>query len=129
MGRPSKISEKLTDEICDRISEGESLRDICAGKAMPNKSTVLRWMHVDDDFATKYARARELQADTIFEQMQDVADDGNPEDVQRAKLRVSTMQWRASKLAPKRYGDKVGVEHTGEISLRPEMAAWLDKRS
>lgn len=112
-GRPSDFSQEIADTICERLIDGESLRKICAGDDMPNRSTVLRWMDADEAFAAKCARAREIQADSLFDQMQDIADEGNADDVQRAKLRVSTLQWRASKLAPKKYGDKTTTEHTG----------------
>jgi hypothetical protein len=113
MGRPSDYTDAIADQICDALMDGQSMRAICAAEDMPNRSTVLRWLASNDDFAAKCARARELQADTIFDDIQDVADTGNAEDVQRAKLRVSTMQWRAAKLAPKKYGDKIVQEHTG----------------
>lgn len=95
--------------------DGESLRTICASKGMPSRRTVMRWRDEMPEFAAKCARAREEQAHAIFEQIQEVADKGNPEDVQRAKLRVSTMQWRAAKLLPKVYGDKVEVDLNAKI--------------
>lgn len=105
-GRLSSYTDEIANVICDQIAEGASMRKICEADDMPFRSTVLRWMAERPDFAAKCAHARLLQADVLFEEMQDVADEGNPEDVQRAKLRVSTMQWRASKLAPKKYGDR-----------------------
>ena len=125
VGRPKAITDQIADEICRRIMDGESMRSICSDSDMPDRATVHRKMASDPDFATKCARAREVQADTLFDDIQDVADTGNPEDVQRAKLRVSTMQWRAAKLAPKKYGEKLDVEHSGEIGVRE----WLTKAS
>lgn len=112
MGRPSAYSDLTADCICDRLMDGESLRTISKTANMPNMRTVLRWLEEREDFAVKYARAREIQAEALFEDMQEVADTGNPDDVQRARLRVATMQWRASKLAPKKYGDAVQMKHT-----------------
>lgn len=122
-GRPSAFTDEIAEAICARIIDGESLRSICSGEDMPHRLTVLRWMSADEAFATKCARARDLQADTLFEDMQSVADTGNPEDIQRAKLRVSTMQWRAAKLAPKRYGDKVA--HVGGDEGDPPIRSEL----
>lgn len=111
-GRVS-YSPELAEKILDRIAGGESLRRICADEGMPHRLTVLRWLEADKELATKCARARELQADSIFDELREIAEDGNPEDVQRAKLRVSTLQWMAAKLAPKRYGEKIQAEHSG----------------
>lgn len=114
-GRPSVYSDELADTICERIAGGESLRRICSEAGFPNRQTVLNWL-ADSRFAqfsAKYARAREYQADYLAEEMQDVADIATPDDVQVARLRVLTMQWRASKLAPKKYGDKLDATLSG----------------
>jgi hypothetical protein len=108
-----ELTDDLVNKIVDGIMDGMSVRQICAAEDMPDNRTVQRWIASNAEFAAKCARARELQADNIFEDMQEVADYGNPDDVQRARLRVSTMQWRAAKLAPKKYGEKIQAEHTG----------------
>lgn len=136
VGRPSDYTPELADEICERIANGESVRKICEDDDKPNRRTVMRWLETHEDFATKCARARLLQADALEEEMQEVADDGtndwmerrseaekgggimtgwvlNGEHVQRSKLRVSTLQWRAAKLNPKKYGEKITQEQTG----------------
>jgi hypothetical protein len=38
----------------------------------------------------------------------------NGEAIQRSKLRVDTRKWVASKLKPKKYGDRQTFEHTGK---------------
>jgi hypothetical protein len=109
-----ELTDDLVNKILDGIMDGKSVRQICADPDMPDNRTVQRWIANNAEFAAKCARARELQADNIFEDMQGVADYGNPDDVQRAKLRVSTMQWRAAKLAPKKYGERVTNENVGQ---------------
>ena len=110
-----ELTDDLVNKIIDGIMDGMSVRQICASEDMPDNRTVQRWIASNAEFAAKCARARELQADNIFEEMQEVADNGNPDDVQRAKLRVSTMQWRAAKLAPKKYGEKIAVGGSDEM--------------
>lgn len=112
-----ELTDDLVNRIIDGIIEGKSVRQICAADDMPHHITVQRWIANNEDFASKCARAREMQADNIFEEMQAVADEGNPDDVQRAKLRVSTMQWRAAKLAPKKYGDKLQTENNSTVNM------------
>lgn len=111
-------SEKLADQICEQIASGISLIKICKANDMPNKSTVMRWLEDKPEFATKYARARELMADHYFDEMQEIADSATAETVQMAKLRLETMRWRVSKLLPKKYGDKIETEHTGTVTVR-----------
>jgi hypothetical protein len=75
-----------------------------------------------------YARAREAQAELYASEIIDISDDAtqdelftdegkrvcNAEFVMRSKLRVDARKWVASKLLPKKYGDKVTQEITGK---------------
>ncbi len=64
-------------------------------------------MGTDEAFAAKCARAREMQADYMDDLILDVAHACTPETANADRVKISAYQWRASKLAPKRYGDKV----------------------
>jgi len=127
VGRPSIYSQELAMEICRQLAEGKSLRKICKAEEMPNASTVHSWVLSNDDFSKQYARAREMQAEHYLDEIIEIADDGsndtyagedgverfNADVVQRSKLRVDTRKWVMSKLAPKKYSDKVQQEHSG----------------
>ena len=130
MGRPSEFNQEIASGICERIADGESLRSICASDDMPAKSTVFKWLTQQKGFADQYAHAREAQADTLFDEMLDIADDArndwmerngkddagweaNGEHIQRSKLRLEDRKWMAGKLRPKKYGDKITQAHTG----------------
>lgn len=131
MGDISNYTAQIADEICRRLACGESLRSICRGHDMPAESTVRQWA-IDDreGFHAQYARAREIQAYAIGDEIFEIADDGrndwmqanhgdnagyqlNGEHVQRSKLRVDTRKWHLSKILPKVYGDKTEVAVTG----------------
>lgn len=122
MGRPSEFSQETADEICHRIAKGESLRSICADEEsgwLPAQSTVYEWLKAHAEFAEQYARAREAQADHYVDEIINIADQPNvrtdvegnvvTSDPQRDRLRVDARKWVASKLAPKKYGDKVAL--------------------
>jgi hypothetical protein len=135
-GRPSLYTEPLAARICRRLAEGESLRAICADKAMPAISTVMGWLFDGnhDGFSEQYARAREAQAEVRADEIVDIADDtsgdfaadkdgklaANSEHIQRSRLRVDARKWIAAKLLPKRYGDKIDL--SGTVGLRWEDA-------
>lgn len=89
--------------------DGKSMRQICDEPGMPNRSTVLRWMEERPDFASKCARARELQADLMDDLVLEEAKTCTNDNAQAARVRIAAYQWRAAKLAPKRYGDKIAV--------------------
>jgi len=123
----AEFSAELFDRICERIADGESLRAICADEDMPSTTAVKKWLIKDDGGAlvAQYARAREAQADALFDEVLDIADDAtrdrksagkgdgsmtfDAEHVNRARLRIDTRKWMAGKLRPKVYGDKVDV--------------------
>jgi hypothetical protein len=127
-GRPSTYSDELAEQICERLAAGESLRAICREPDMPPESTVRRWA-LDDvqGFMAHYARAKEIQAHVIAEELLEIADDGrndwmerqtdgggagwqiNGEHVQRSRLRSDNRKWLLSKMLPKVYGERLDI--------------------
>ena len=107
MARPTKYIDSLADEICDRLSNGESLVAICKAPNMPNPSTVYRWLNANDSFCDMYARAREEQAETLADEIIAISD--SCDDAQLGRLRVDARKWVAAKLKPRKYGDKVDL--------------------
>lgn len=131
VGRPSKYTREQADAICEQIAtSSKSMKRICEELNLPIR-TVLGWLQDIEEFQQLYARAKEQQADFLAEEMLEIADDGsndfmtitkgsesyNVEDKEwtsRSKLRVEARKWIASKLKPKKYGDK--VELTGGLN-------------
>jgi len=142
-GRPTKFTQAMANSVCERIADGESLRSICRDDTMPAKSTVMAWLADDahQEFRTKYALAREIQADGFVDEMVEIADDGtndwmekrsaegdvtgyqeNGEALRRSQLRILTRQWIAEKLKPKKYGTKIDLNHDGKVALVPQIS-------
>lgn len=134
MGRPSDYSPELADSICERIASGMSLKEICKPESMPCMSSIFNWLRRDEEFVEKYARAKEAQVEALAEDLLDIADDStndwvdrqfgettvrviDNEAIQRSKLRVDTRKWIMSKLAPKKYGDKLDLNHGGSVGV------------
>ena len=113
VGRPSKYSEELIDEICRKVSEGQALLHVCEEDGFPAQPTVFRWLNEKEEFRKKYARAREIQIERMALDALRIADDPN-EDPQSRRVRVDTRKWILSKWAPKKYGEKLEVEQHGE---------------
>ena len=128
-----------TDEaalvICERIANGESLKAICEDENMPARSTVFKWLAENKTFSDMYVRAREEQADAIFDEILEIADDGrndwmerrgeedagwvtNGENIQRAKLRIDARKWMAGKLRPRKYGEKLELSGDADSPLQ-----------
>jgi hypothetical protein len=141
MGRPSDFNADTVNKLCSRISHGESLKAICRDEDMPDHATVYRWLAAHAAFRDLYACAKEDSADALADEIIDIADDGSrdytvDEDgrevvdhdhIQRSKLRVDARKWIASKLKPRKYGDKVEQTHKGDAAA-PIMITSTDSR-
>ena len=125
MPRPYKWTPEIEAEIFKRIGNGESLRDICNDDWLPSRETVRMRLIDDAEFAGQYARAREAQADHEFDEIKDIADMATAENVAVARLQIDARKWRASKLRPKVYGDKLDL--SGNVGLTVTLESDADK--
>lgn len=142
VGAPTTFNSHIASVICIRIAEGESLRKILRDQGMPAQSTVYEWLLRHPEFAEQYTRAREEQADSLADEIIDIADE-QPEVVavtdkktgaliehkldgaflQWQKNRIEARKWTAMKLKPKKYGDRVAVEGVeGGAAIKTEDA-------
>ena len=121
MGRPLEYTKEMGDHICELVaSTGHGLLKLTRlYPELPDKMTINRWRHRLPEFRSQYALAKVEQADILAEECLEIADDSsgdlahdkdgneicNTEFIARARLRVDTRKWLASKLLPKQYGD------------------------
>jgi hypothetical protein len=109
------FSEELFEEICDRLATGQSLRAICRDPHMPDEKAAA-------ELGPRYTLAREMGMESLAEEVIEISDqpcvgpDGFVDNgaVQRARLMSDSRRWFLSKQMPKKYGDKVTQEITGE---------------
>lgn len=105
-------------EILRRIAEGESLRAVCRSPGMPAPSTVVSWC-ADPEFDEQYTRATNMRADVYFDRLDDVSDEAVEADsgikVQGLRLKADNIKWQLARMAPKKYGDKLDLNHSGEM--------------
>jgi transposase-like protein len=118
-------AEKLAafKKVIQAIELGASVRSATRSTDTVNASTFHEWIAADAELAKQYARATELRAEAIFEDILSIADENHkdvyidPEGcervdkdvVQRARLRVDARRWVLAKMQPKKYGDKLDV--------------------
>lgn len=127
IGRPSSYTVETGDIICERIADGESLRAICQDDDMPSRASVFRWLADNESFRNQYARAREDQAETMADELISIADEAT-DDVQRSRLRVDTRKWVASKLKPKKYGDKLQLGGDADNPVKIEFVTVYENK-
>jgi len=136
MGRPSKYTPELAAEICERLSNGEPLRQICRDDHMPAWTAVYAWSAKDPELSERIARAREMGFDAIAEETLIIADtpewgltetvSPNGASVTKAdmlghrKLRIETRLKLLSKWDPKKYGDRLALAGDEKNPIRLE---------
>ena len=117
----------LAKEIMNRIAGGEALYKICKEPGMPDRATFYNWLKTKPEVLEQYNLALEMRAELFADELLEIADyskedtyiDGDgktrtdTEVIGRSKLRVDTRKWIASRLLPKKYGDRTALEHTG----------------
>lgn len=129
VGTPCTMTYIMAEELCKRLANGETLKRICKDDHMPGETTVRSWALSHVWFRDKYARAMALRVEKMAEEIVEISDDGtndwieyqdfrgrtkigpDTDHIRRSELRVQTRKWIMSKLAPKKWGDK--VEHLG----------------
>lgn len=135
MGRKSTFSQQKLDEICERLSLGEPLAQICRSEGMPDRSTVHRWADGNEEISQRIARAREDGEEVIAADCLNIADDnGNDrrylpdgrevtdaDVVQRARLRIETRLKLLAKWNPKKWGEKIDHTTGGEKLPAPQI--------
>ncbi len=118
-----RISDKRRKAIMDIVLEGlmngNSLSEICSAEDVPNRSTIIRWGYGDDELASAIARARELRAEALDEDTADVIQEirSGKLDANAGRVIIWANQWRAARMNPKRYGDKIDHKHSGNLVI------------
>ena len=126
-------SPELVASILDRVSNGEPLSRVCSGDKAPSRKSFFAWIIKYPDIQQQYEMAIAMRADLYAEETITIADEdvatvsrGEGEDtevvfdsaaVARNRLRIDARKWYASKLAPKKYGDRVEQVHSGSVGL------------
>jgi len=134
-GRPTDYNDEVAARLLAAISEGKSVNVLCKEDWAPCRHTFFVWLQRHKEFADNYAVAKDQCAESLADEIIDIADDGtndwiaehgdenaqeayrfNGEHYQRSRLRVDARKWIASKLKPKKYGERTQLEHSGSIA-------------
>lgn len=133
MGRPTKYTTETVDKVCEQIAKSnKGLHFILkSNPSFPSFSTFFKWLNNKEYsyLRDKYARAREIQAEFLADEIIEIADtcregkktvqkkDGTEittgDMIERSRLMVDARKWKAAKLAPNKFGDKLDVTTNG----------------
>jgi hypothetical protein len=123
------------ERICTLLSEGYTLRQVVKEIGVGSGGAIHDWSREDVVFGEQYARAMQLRAERMAEEILEISDDGSNdwmtregdagevvtvadhEHIQRSKLRVDSRKWLLSKMLPKKYGDRTTIAGDPENPL------------
>jgi hypothetical protein len=110
-------------QVIELIAEGYSMREACRQLKVGNHAFRL-WCERDPDIASQYARAREVGDEILADEIQDIADEPVSDDAltagafeQRRRARIDSRKWILARRRPTKWGDRVGIEHSGSLTL------------
>lgn len=112
-GGQSKYSAGLAQKICDEVAGG-STAIAAVRKHGIGWTTFWEWCKAHEWLANEYARAEEQRGQVLANELLELADTADAQNVNAVRLQVDTRKWLASKLFPRKFGDRVGLEHSGK---------------
>lgn len=113
-------------ELISRTELGEPLTKISADPRMPSRASVYSWMETDAEFAGRFRAARARGVHALAEECIEIADGSAKDAVEVAdkRVRIDTRLRLAGKWLPAIYGERVDVNHTGEVVTRHDLSAY-----
>lgn len=124
-GRPTQTKQARVDDVCERVAEGQTIREIAAAYGV-TAGTVMKWVTATESHTLQYARAREAASD-LFEA--DIIHRAkNIEDAAAARVEIDALKWVAARRSPKKYGDRVN-HVSDDRSMTPAPALDVGKLS
>jgi hypothetical protein len=109
---------------------------------MPGTTTFYNWRYEHPEFDEMVLKAKEMQANLMAEEMEDIANErmfyydseGNKRIetgfTNEKRLRIDTRKFIAAKLQPKRFGDKIQMQTTNNEeteALKAELKELREK--
>ena len=133
MAYTEKQKEEILNNIFEKIEEGISTRKAVVECGIPAK-TFYQWIEADGEKSKQYARVKELGIEAKFDSIENDYSEEPQRDsetgkidtgwVQLQRLKIDAKKWELSKLAPKKYGDKLELEQNGTISI-----SWNEEKT
>jgi hypothetical protein len=115
---PEFDRQTTVEAICERLANGEPLAAICRDKGMPTTRTFLLWADGDETIAAEYSRALQARAEWFAAEHDRIRKTAIDRDsAAAARVQLSGLEWQMSKMAPKRYGERIDVGVDASLDL------------
>ena len=133
MAYSEEQKEEILNNIFNIIESGKSLR-FALSQIPLSSSTFFIWIEEDPEKSKHYAYVTDIRTELKFESIeQDYSEEPQRDAetgridsawVQLQRLKIDSKKWELSKLNPKKYGDKIQQEHSGEVKTTTTVIRW-----
>lgn len=133
MAYSAEQKEEILNNIFNMIESGKSLR-FALSQIPLSSSTFFIWIEEDPEKSKHYAYVTDIRTELKFESIeQDYSEEPQRDAetgridsawVQLQRLKIDAKKWELSKLNPKKYGDKIQQEHSGEVKTTTTVIRW-----
>lgn len=143
MKRTASEIELIFKKILKSVEDGTPLRQVLANTPDLGTATFYKWLDESPEFQKRYARAKELAAEALYDEMLQIArtpvkgtevTDGplgvtvkTADALGHRRLLIDTIKWRLAKERPEKYGDKLDVTSKGEALAVPAIIGMTIK--
>lgn len=108
----------IVAEVCRRMGNGEELiRILRSSDDLPSPDAFYTWLDAFPGLDRSYRRAREDLADHIDAEIADLARDVTAENYNATRVAIDALKWRAARLNPKRYGDRMQTDIDAQVTV------------
>jgi hypothetical protein len=113
--KPTYDPNDYYDEIVEWLAAGKTLASYARQPGKPSVMRIYTWRSQDQDFAVRFARAREAGFDVMADELEAIAEEpsDHPDDVAHRKLRVWTRLQLLARWSP-RYSERSTVQVGGD---------------
>ena len=112
-------TQQLVEHIIDDVLAGSTLKNALRDCGLTAQAFA-RILQGDRTAAAAYARAAELRADLLADEIISIAD--SDDDPAKVRNQINARQWLASKLNAKRYGDRIDLNVTQTVDIGATLA-------
>lgn len=141
-----QLTQRMFDEICDRIAEGETLRGICSDERFCSRQGFVKTLYGNGtstkpkpELIARYEDARHCQGMKFLDDMVDAAngtlpyhnDEFGMERVARDQLRFKVLQYLAVMCAPKLFRQETEEAVLPKLVDAPKvesMQEWVERQ-
>jgi len=142
VGRPGLYTEELADRVLEEVATTtQSLKTICTPDEMPCAAVIIRWIRDRPEFALRYTKAKEEQAELFAEECIDISNTPvlavkteisplghkvtTQDAIEHRRLQIETRKWYAAQMKPRKFGARVALTGAGGGLVNPTDADMM----